>query len=191
LNNIFEPALCADLIDLYEKQGGEDSGFMEDVDGKTVKIMRYGYKRRRDVIVTDEPVLKEIHQRILRRIAPEIKKIHHFDATHIERNLVACYSAEERGHFRPHRDNTTRGTLHRRFAVTINLNSDFEGGELSFPEYGTRSFNSPPGSAIVFSCSLMHKASPVTKGKRFAFLPFLYDDAAKKVREENRKYLEE
>jgi predicted 2-oxoglutarate/Fe(II)-dependent dioxygenase YbiX/peroxiredoxin len=191
LTNIFEPALCANLIDLYGKHGGEDSGYMRDVDGKTVKVLDYGYKRRRDVFVTDEPVLKEIHRRILRRIAPEIKKVHHFDATHIERNLVACYSAEERGHFRPHRDNTTRGTLHRRFAVTINLNSDFEGGELSFPEYGTRSFNPPPGGAIVFSCSLMHRASPVTKGKRFAFLPFLYDDAAKKVREENREYLEE
>jgi predicted 2-oxoglutarate/Fe(II)-dependent dioxygenase YbiX len=191
LTNIFEPALCAALIDLYGKHGGEDSGYMGDVDGKTVEILDYGYKRRRDCIVTDEPMLKEIHRRILRCIAPEIKKIHHFDAARIERNLVACYSAEEGGHFRPHRDNTTRGTLHRRFAVTINLNSEFEGGELSFPEYGPRSFKPPPGGAIVFSCSLMHRVSPVTKGKRFAFLPFLYDDAAKKVRDENRQYLEE
>ncbi len=28
-----------------------------------------------------------------------------------------------------------------------------------------------------------------TKGKRYAFLPFLYDDAAAQIREANRKYL--
>jgi hypothetical protein len=41
----------------------------------------------------------------------------------------------------------------------------------------------------VFSCSLLHQALPVTKGKRYAFLPFLYDDAAAKVREANNAYL--
>ena len=31
----------------------------------------------------------------------------------------------------------------------------------------------------------------MTRGKRYAFLPFLYDDAAAKLREENNKYLGE
>ena len=31
----------------------------------------------------------------------------------------------------------------------------------------------------------------VTRGERFAFLPFLYDDAAAKIREANNKYLDE
>lgn len=29
----------------------------------------------------------------------------------------------------------------------------------------------------------------MTKGKRYAFLPFLYDDAAAKIRDENRRFL--
>ena len=33
-----------------------------------------------------------------------------------------------------HRDNPTRGTAHRRFAVAINCNADVDGGEISFPE---------------------------------------------------------
>jgi predicted 2-oxoglutarate/Fe(II)-dependent dioxygenase YbiX len=107
----------------------------------------------------------------------------------MERYLVGCYTADDGGHFRPHRDNTTKGTAHRRFAVTINLNSDFEGGELSFPEYGPRSFKPPPGGAVVFSCSLLHTVSKVTRGKRYAFLPFLYDDAAAEERERNNQYL--
>jgi hypothetical protein len=31
--------------------------------------------------------------------------------------------------------------------------------------------------------------SPVTKGRRFAFLPFLYDEAAAKIRAANHRFL--
>ena len=51
----------------------------------------------------------------------------------MERYLVCCYDAAEGGHFRAHRDNTTKGTAHRRFAVSINLNDDFDGGEVELP----------------------------------------------------------
>lgn len=189
LPNVFEPEFCKGLIDLYEKEGGVESGFMRDVDGKTVEIRDYGRKSRRDTIITDEKLLHELSARIHKRIVPEIKKVHQFDVSRIERYIVACYSAEEQGHFAAHRDDTTLGTAHRRFAVTINLNSEFEGGELSFPEYGSRSFKPAPGGAVVFSCSLLHAVSKVTKGKRYAFLPFLYDEAARKVREQNFKFL--
>jgi predicted 2-oxoglutarate/Fe(II)-dependent dioxygenase YbiX len=73
--------------------------------------------------------------------------------------------------------------------VSINLNDEFEGGELSFPEYGPRSFKPPPGAAVVFSCSLLHAVSRVTQGRRYAFLPFLYDAAAAQLREANREFL--
>jgi hypothetical protein len=33
--------------------------------------------------------------------------------------------------------------------------------------------------------------TPVTRGRRFAFLPFLYDDAAARLREQNNAYLGE
>ena len=79
-------------------------------------------------------------------------------------------------------------TAPRRFAVTINLNDDYEGGELSFPEYGPRTFNPPIGCAVAFSCSLIHAVSTLTRGRR-AFLPFLYDEAAAKIREQNSRYL--
>ena len=44
---------------------------------------------------------------------------------------------------------------------------------------------------MVFSCSLLHEATPVTKGRRFALLPFLYDDAAAREREANNAFLGE
>ena len=67
----------------------------------------------------------------------------------------------------------------------------FEGGTLSFPEYSTHQYKIPAGGAVVFSCNLLHKVVPITRGERFAYLPFLYDDAAAKVREENARHLDE
>jgi hypothetical protein len=38
---------------------------------------------------------------------------------------------------------------------------------------------------VIFGCSLLHQATKVTEGRRYAFLPFLHDEAAQKVRDEN------
>src|SRR5215208_4582634 len=128
---------------------------------------------------------------LIRRINLEIEKVHFFKPTRMERYIVSCYAAEDGGHFRPHRDNTTSGTAHRRFAVSINLNHDFEGGEVRFPEYGPRSYKAPPGGAVVFSCPLLHAVSKVMRGRRYAFLPFLYDEEAARIREQNNAFLGE
>jgi len=191
LPRVFEPDFCQRLIDLYEAQGGEVSGFMRQIDGKTVGVNDPRHKSRRDVNIDDSALIAELQGRILRRVVPEIAKVHQFHVTRMERYLVACYDAEEGGHFGAHRDNTTAGTAHRRFAVSVNLNDDFEGGEVSFPEYGPQSFKAPPGGAVVFSCSLLHAVSRVTKGRRYAFLPFLYDDAAAQLREKNRHLIDQ
>ncbi len=190
LPHVFEPDFCCSLIGLHEADGGRDTGFMSDVSGKTVELKDPARKRRRDFMVEDESVILAAQQRIRRRIVPEIARLYFFDATRIERYLVGCYTADEGGHFAPHRDNTTRGTAHRRFAVSINLNEDFDGGEVSFPEYGPRGFKPPVGGAVVFSCSLMHAVSSVSRGRRYAFLPFLYDEAAAKIRAANNRFLD-
>jgi peroxiredoxin/predicted 2-oxoglutarate/Fe(II)-dependent dioxygenase YbiX len=191
LPRVFEPELCRHLIGLYEAQGGEESGFMREVDGRTVGLTDPGFKRRKDYTINDRELVSALRTRFLRRVIPEIAKVHHFRATRMERYIVSCYAAEDGGHFAAHRDNTTKGTAHRRFAVSVNLNDEFEGGEVSFPEYGPRSFKAPPGGAVVFSCSLLHKVSKVTEGRRFAFLPFLYDDEAARIREQNARFVGE
>jgi predicted 2-oxoglutarate/Fe(II)-dependent dioxygenase YbiX/peroxiredoxin len=191
LPHVFEPELCRRLIELYETAGGVESGFMREVDGKTVVVTDHAHKRRRDHQIIDQTIIAQTQARIRGRVVPEILKVHQFLVTRMERYIVACYAAADGAHFRPHRDNTTKGTAHRRFAVSINLNADFEGGEVSFPEYGSRSFKPPAGGAVVFSCSLLHAVSKVTRGRRYAFLPFLYDEAAAKVREQNNAHLGE
>ncbi len=51
--------------------------------------------------------------------------------------------------------------------LTINLNTP------EYPEYGPERYCPPAGGAIIFSCSLLHEAPPVTKGRRFTLLSFL------------------
>ena len=60
--------------------------------------------------------------------------------------------------------------------MTINLNTgDYEGGAVEFPEYGDKTYRPPRGGAIVFSCSLLHEATDVTRGSRYAVLCFFYN----------------
>jgi hypothetical protein len=189
---LFEPELCRELIRIYDADGGHESGYMRVKNGKTVRLVNHKHKRRSDCLIHD-PQLKElIVMRIHYRLRPMIKRAFQFDASRMERYIVACYDSEVGGYFKPHRDNTTEGTAHRRFAVTVNLNAeDYDGGELRFPEFGTRTYRAPTGGAVVFSCGLLHEATPVTRGRRYAFLPFLYDDAAAEIREQNNAYLGE
>lgn len=188
---VFEPEFCKALIGLYEAHGGQESGFMREIDGKTVSVSDTNHKQRTDHLIEDEAFREAARARVLRRIVPEIGKVFQFEVTRMERYLVGCYDAQAGGHFRAHRDNTTKGTAHRRFAVTINLNADdYEGGELRFPEFGPQTFKPPTGGAVIFSCSLLHEATRVTRGRRFAFLPFLYDEAAARIRETNNPHLD-
>lgn len=190
LSNVFEPAFCQHLIHCYEAHGGRESGFMEEINGKTVELHDPDWKRRRDFLVTDQSLIGLINERISRRVGVMVHRAFQFKFSRIERYLIGCYSAEDNGHFGAHRDDTVRGTEHRRFAVSINLNSDFDGGGLSFPEYSTNEFKVPVGTAVVFSASLLHRVSKVTRGSRYAFLPFLYDEEAERVRLANLKFLE-
>jgi predicted 2-oxoglutarate/Fe(II)-dependent dioxygenase YbiX/peroxiredoxin len=186
---IFEPEICERLIRHYDEHGGSPSGVMREVDGKTVGVLD-DFKKRSDAPVADPAFQRELNARIGRRLLPEIRKAFQFNATRIERYIVACYDADEGGYFRPHRDNTTAGTAHRKFAVSINLNAEhFDGGDLRFPEFGPRTYRPPTGGAVVFSCSLLHEATPVTRGRRYAFLPFLYDDEGMEIRARNRHLL--
>ena len=153
---------------------------MRDAGDRTVMVMDE-LKKRRDVLIGDPDLVAAITERLERRLYPYIKQALGFTVTHIERFLVSCYDADDGGVFHPHRDNTTQGTAYRKFACSLNLNADFEGGDLRFAEFGPAAYRPPPGGAVVFTCGLMHEALKVTKGRRYAFLPFFYDEAGAEV----------
>lgn len=176
--HVFEPDLCQLLIAGYEKHGGQTSYYMREENGRTVPRLDSGFKVRRDWLIEERPIQQHIEARFARRVVPEIQRAFNFKVEHLERHLVACYAASEGGHFAAHRDNNSKGTEHRRFACSLNLNEDYDGGTLVFPEFGVQQYRPPPGACVIFSSGLLHQANRVTKGRRYAYLPFLHDAAA-------------
>lgn len=177
LPHVLDPVFAAALIDLYDRGGGEESGVMREVGGETVEVHAHAVKRRRDHFIEDAAMQAQLRAAVMHRLVPMIERCFQTRPTAIERYLVSCYDSADGAHFAPHRDNTTPATAHRRFAVTINLNDGYDGGDLRFPEFGMRSYRAPRGGAIVFSCGLLHEVTPMTAGRRYATLPFLYGGA--------------
>jgi len=188
---VFDFPLCDFLMRFYQEVGGKDSGFMLDVAGKTTTVLDYRLKRRADVPVAMPEVRDLVRGQIVRRLLPAIERYFQFQATRMDRYIVACYDSADGGHFHRHRDNVNAGAEHRRFAVSINLNGDFDGCDLTFPEFGRKTYRPPTGGAIVFSCGALHQVTPVTRGRRYAFLAFLYGEADAARRAANNQRMHE
>jgi predicted 2-oxoglutarate/Fe(II)-dependent dioxygenase YbiX len=181
VRNVLSRADCRALIARWHQMGHEAGSLTSMVNGQLVERLNDDVKKRRDHLLSDPAVRKPLMAMIARRLGPEVNKAFCFGSFRFARVLIACYDSDRGDYFRPHRDNTTPATAGRRFALTINLNSDeYDGGELMFPEYGDYRYKPPAGAAVVFACSLLHEALPVTRGQRFALLSFLLDptDAA-------------
>jgi 2OG-Fe(II) oxygenase superfamily len=180
---------CDFLIQFYEQQGGKESGFQFDVAGKTTTLLDWRLKRRRDVPLIAPEILDLVRGHVGRRIVPAIEQFFQFKATRMDRCIVACYDGDVGAHFHRHRDNVNAGAQHRRFALSINLNKDFEGGDLIFPEFGRKHYRIPEAGAMVFSCGALHEVTPVTRGRRYAFLAFLYGEEDVRKRLDNNARL--
>ena len=154
--------------------------------GESVKVNPKS-KIRSDVIIPMTAAESEELAGVMRRrLLPEIHKAFNCTLTRMEHFRVGCYESARGGHFAPHRDNTTVLTEHRRYALTVNLNSGaYEGGFLRLPEYGTQHYAPATGGAVVFSCSLLHLATPVVKGRRFVLVGFFWTEEEQALFERN------
>lgn len=177
LPRVFEPGLCRELVDLFERDGGHESGVLYRDGGQERWAPDPETKCRRDVYIRDEATAARLRRQLQRNLLPEIERCFHFRVTRHEIFKLVRYGGEKPGYFRPHRDNVTSDAAHRRFAMTLNLNDpdSYSGGQLRFPEHGPHLYQPPLGGAIVFSCSLVHEATSVTSGTRYALLGFFYN----------------
>ena len=186
---VLDFSLCDLLVGLYDQVGGEDSGFLLDSGGRTATVIDHRLKQRRDLVIAVPELKRAIAGQIRRRLLPAIARYFQFTVTRMDRYIVSCYDSGSGGHFFRHRDNVNAGAEHRRFAVSINLNGDYEGSDLVFPEFGRRTYRAPVGGAIVFSCGALHEVTPIRRGRRYAFLPFLYGEADAALRARNNARL--
>jgi peroxiredoxin/predicted 2-oxoglutarate/Fe(II)-dependent dioxygenase YbiX len=181
---VFDAATCRDIIQIWETQGNQESHFMKSDGEKTYGVVDHRVKIRRDHFIRDQDVRARINGIFQKRVYPEIEKCFNYVVDEYEHFKIGCYDAKTGGYFRQHRDNTSGGTAHRKWALSLNLNSEeYEGGYLRFPEYGPQLYKPNTGSAVIFACSLMHEATDVTVGKRFALLSFFYGEKESRDRE--------
>lgn len=178
LPRVMDDALCRELVEMFERDGGQESGVLYLEGGEQRWAPDPGTKIRRDFYLESEAIQNRLADVVGRRVLPEIERSFNFQVTRHEPFKMVRYGGEKSGYFRPHRDNVTPDAAHRRFAMTINLNDpeSYEGGQLRFPEHGPHLYQPPKGGAIVFSCSLVHEAVDVTRGYRYALLGFFFNE---------------
>jgi predicted 2-oxoglutarate/Fe(II)-dependent dioxygenase YbiX len=176
--DVLGPEQCAELIAVWEQQGHSQTGVEAATGGRRAELRNMQLKRRRDHIVQDPRRSRELAATIGRGVIPELSKAFAYRASRFEGFKIACYQASDRGFFRAHRDNLSPATAHRRFALTLNLNDAYQGGQLRFPEYGPELYRPAAGAALLFSCSHLHEVLEVTAGRRFVLLSFLFRDEA-------------
>ena len=174
---VLAPEICHNLIHVWETCGHVDTGVEHSHNRQRQDTMHHGYKSRRDHIVSDQQLLRLLTTTVGRRVLSEVHKAFAFQATRFEGFKIACYAAAAGGFFHAHRDNLSPSTAHRRFALTLNLNEDYDGGHLRFPEYGPHLYRPKAGDAVVFACAHLHEVTRVTQGRRFTLLSFLFGDA--------------
>jgi predicted 2-oxoglutarate/Fe(II)-dependent dioxygenase YbiX len=169
LPRVFEAEFCTQVIRLWHKGDHKDSGVSSRYGNVNVSHL----KQTEDYTVVEPIMQKAISDRLAYRIGPELIKVFAFDRQFaFDAHVVLSYSAEGKHFFGAHRDNGAPTTADRAFALSLNLNDDFDGGELVFPEYAGVKVSPPAGAAAVFSCSLLHRALPVTRGRRFVLTTF-------------------
>lgn len=175
--NVLPEELCQRLIAVHDADNFE-SGMLRQNGAEAVLIPDAAIKKRRDHRLDDPELARAVTDALGARLLPAIARAFHYPVTRLESYKVVAYDAATGGYFRPHRDNSTPDARHRRFALSLNLNADYAGGELVFPEFGPYSYRPPAGGAIVFSGTLLHAAREVTAGKRYVLLSFLWGEEA-------------
>lgn len=173
--DVLTPEQCKRLIAYFEQGESHPSGVLDLSGSEPQWRPEPSVKSRRDLRIDDPDLTREIEQAMAAKVLPEIRKCFHYVVSHHEPFKLVRYD-EGNGYFRPHRDNESADTNYRRFAMTLNLDvGDYEGGALNFPEFGPATYRPPAGGAIIFSCSLLHEATDVTRGQRHVLLGFFYN----------------
>lgn len=176
--NVLSPEECSQLIAICE----DDSPFSvrppranEFSGDYKIPVYEHNRQDRFDHIIKNPQTLAFLDERIFGRVTPMVKKSFGFDVTHREDLHIARYQGERSGNQMGHRDNTSAATAYRRFALSLNLNDDYAGGEVMFKEFSQQGYKSPAGSALVFSSALLHEVLETTEGVRYTLISHFFN----------------
>jgi len=129
----------------------------------------------------DKQLEIEIDNKLSRSLFPEIRKIFNFDVNYRELYKICSYDAETSGRFHAHRD-TPYPYQHRRYAMSLFLNDDYEGGEFELPEYNLK-IKPKANCALIFPGICSHKVNQVTNGSRRVIITFFCSEIEGKTKD--------
>ncbi len=177
--NVLSPEECGKLVESFETgtpfmvrqpRPGEIGGDYK------IPVYEHDRQDRVDQIIKEPETLKFLDERIFGRVTPMMKKAFAFDVTRREDLHIARYVGKRGGHQMGHRDNTSPATAYRRFALSMSLNDDYEGGGVVFKEFSPRPYRGAAGTALVFSSSLLHEVQETTSGTRYNLISHLFNE---------------
>ncbi|MEH6591116.1 MAG: 2OG-Fe(II) oxygenase [Halioglobus sp.] len=94
----------------------------------------------------------------------------------VEHVQIASYDESDQGCYDWHMD-WGRGTQGRRISISVPINNpdEYEGGQLEFntSSEGT-AVNQLMGKAVIFPSFLLHRVTPVTKGRRYSLVAWIH-----------------
>ena len=169
-----DEALAEDLIHYLDSHEGD--GFVADGD----------YKRRLH-IHPDKDLEHRLDDKLSKSVLPEIEKVFYSEISHRETYKICRYDGSNSGTFGKHRD-TIAPHLHRRYAITLVLNDDYQGGGIAFPEYNSDVLSIPKFGAVVFPGSLFHQVNDISSGSRYVIISFFFGEAEAAVKEDSERY---
>ncbi len=119
--------------------------------------------------IPDAALAATLSRLLLRRVGPEVDKVFSFDDFQFEALLLQqeeAGPAEGRKSDR-RRDNSDPETLGRSFSLILDLEAEaYQGGGLSFPEYGPHLYRPATGTAVVHAGEMLREQAPIESGRR-------------------------
>jgi predicted 2-oxoglutarate/Fe(II)-dependent dioxygenase YbiX len=171
IRSALSPDFCKELIQYHQDSENKIQGRA----GLYSPVINTAVKRAVHVNAHRE-LCQAIDRAFIFSLLPAVERVYDYRITHRVSYKISHYSASDQGFFAAHRDNTDAGSLFRKFALSVCLNEDWEGGGLCFPEYSSEPVSLATGDALVFPVSLMHRVEPIQSGERYVLLSFMYDD---------------
>ncbi|MEP1743587.1 MAG: redoxin domain-containing protein [Kangiellaceae bacterium] len=175
--NVLTAKECDLLVKQFESKGDLIIGGQPTDNTQDYKFPVYDQNRQDRInhMIADKKIISFLEEKMLKLVNPMIKKAFSFDVQKREPFFILRYVKGRSGLAIGHRDNQMPATAHRRFAFTLNLSSgNYSGGNLTFKEYTNRGYDSSPGTAIVFSSSLLHEVEEITEGVRYCLITHLF-----------------
>jgi predicted 2-oxoglutarate/Fe(II)-dependent dioxygenase YbiX len=155
-DNILNKFLNADLNVAEVGNGKSIEKVIKIRDSKILFTQLPHYKKKLETVLRNEIKIKGF----------ELDEIENFQFTKYELN----------GHFDWHTDSTYFGYYAKRFcSVVIQLNNEYEGGELLYKDHNDNivEFKKGVGNLFIFNSSTSHKVKPIIGGERYSLVSWI------------------